>query len=283
MGNSWDIDFFNPVDNVKAFVKMRGDLNPEKAAIGWYGGTIYSVVGQYETMKPLCRFEGFGISVHKPIDGGAFQHIHKEVVYYKDFRTNQIIDEWDNVLTGEKVKVYHTHNDPVNSIMKPEFEQVFGDGSKMSFPFLMEWTTFGDDAQAFMPFVTRWPSLIKVDEWPRESPGSWVRVGEFLQTDVKLSQLKDESLTKVPYTGCWYRIGPWLPWMLMDQKEGHLFYAARTHSIDTIGDLPKDLLAFSEKNYPSFLEPEFEWKEPNVTSFETFLAEATPQPPRRMF
>jgi Protein of unknown function (DUF1838). len=79
-------------------------------------------------------------------EDGSIRRLNKEVIFYTDSRTGQMIDEWTNPWTDEEVKVVHVANDPFNYtisewlILAPED---FGGGKKRrtkkdSFAFSLE-------------------------------------------------------------------------------------------------------------------------------------------------
>jgi hypothetical protein len=43
-------------------------------------------------------------------------------------------------------------------------------------------------------------------------------------------------------------------------------------------ELPNDIRAYTEKNFPIFMEAPEKWTAPNVTSFEVYKQENKPQP-----
>ncbi len=83
---------------------------------------------------------------------------------------------------------------------------------------------------------------------------------------------------KVPYSGSWQKVAPWHPWMLMDNREGGLLGITSVFSMDGVENLPPEVLAYTEKHYPKYLEAPKEWQEPNMTTWETYAAERTPVP-----
>jgi hypothetical protein len=39
------VDFRDPAQNLRAFVKLMGDLDPGKVAYSWFGGHIFAYIG----------------------------------------------------------------------------------------------------------------------------------------------------------------------------------------------------------------------------------------------
>ena len=84
-------------------------------------------------------------------EDGTIRRLNKEVIFYTDSRTGEIIHEWKNPWTDEVVKVVHVANDPFNYtisewlILAPED---FPSGEKAEprkIPLLFPWRRLGDD------------------------------------------------------------------------------------------------------------------------------------------
>jgi len=88
--------------------------------------------------------------------------------------------------------------------------------------------------------------------------------------------LRDPSLDSVPHSGSWIRLAPWLPWMMMGQSEGRLFYRCTTKSLSNLGELPPNITAYAEKNFSEYLEQHIDENEPSESSFEVYMKENEP-------
>ena len=138
----------------------------------------------------------------------------------------------------------------------------------------------GDIAMTSFDVNTRWQNVLDPKEWPRESNGrEFVRVSEYPQFVVKRADLDNwRNLKRIPQHGSWQRLGTWVPWMLMGDKPGHLFYRSHTMALNSTDDLPADIRAYTEKNFPKYLEAPESWTTPNETSFEVYKKENRPVP-----
>lgn len=275
---------FNPADpmqNAEVLARMNLGIGPN-TNLGWFKGRVFAVIGDDQVIQPLFDLEGFGANRMVPLGNGKYQSLHREVGYYKDLRTGAIMERWMNPLIGEEVAVSPIHNDPVNAVIGPTIEAKLGEGQVTEFPLRLPWTMIGDLAMTSFDVNTRWKNVLDPKEWPRESSGGeYVRVSEYLQFVVKRSDLDNwRNLERIPNHGAWQRLGTWLPWMLMGSKPGHLFYRSHTKALDSVDELPRDIRAYTEKNYPKYLEAPEKWTTPNVTSFEVYKAENKPKPPR---
>jgi hypothetical protein len=271
----------SPADNLRAYIKMTRSLDPKATTVGWYGGRVFSVIGDKQVIKPLFDVEGFGIGRTEPQTDGSYRTLWREVGYYKDLATRQIMETWRNPLNDSTCEVYPINNDPVNSVLKPTFKLGFGatqDEHTETIQFLLPWNFVGPHAMAAFDVNLDWKSPLDPKIWKRESPGERVRVSEYQQWRLDARELTDASTPSVRTYGSWNRVATWLPWMLMGQNEGHLFYRAHTLKLGRIEDLPKDILDYTAKRFPKYLNVPTVWQSPNVSSFEMYARDRKPMP-----
>jgi hypothetical protein len=216
------IDFADPVQNLRAFMRLTADVDPAKETTGWFGGHIFAVVDD-QPLQMLCGVEGFGVMRVAPQKDGTYRVFNRELAFYKDPKTDEFVDRWTNPLTGEECEVSPIHNRIVNATVAPIVRQDF-DGHMVERPFNPPWTFV--DGQAFQVFELHaaFPNPMKPDKWPRESSGPVTRLSEIFQRTCRVADLDNPALSSVPSTGTWTRVGPWLPWMLMGQAPGHILY-----------------------------------------------------------
>jgi hypothetical protein len=272
------IDFKDPAQNLKAFIKLTGDIDPAKETVGWFGGTLYAVRG-VEKLVPLIGVSGFGVMRVAPQPDNVYHVFNREFAAYTDLKSGEIVESWKNPLTDETVDVVPIHNRIVNAKVSPIIEQDF-DGHKVTFPFTPPWIAQGDKAFSLFEVHAAFPNPMKPDAWPRESAGPINRTSEMFQRMVKLSDLENPDMTGVDYVGTWTRVSPWLPWMLNGQMDGHILYRCFMNRTGKAENLPKNLLAYVEKKYPEFLKapgPDT-WGQPNDSSFTVYMGERKPQP-----
>ena len=115
--------------------------------------------------------------------------------------------------------------------------------------------------------------------WVRESTGARLPVCEMFEYVCDADELRDPSLDRVKHSGSWIRLAPWLPWMMMGQSEGRLFYRCTTRTLANLSELPPNIAAYAEKNYAEYLVEELDEDMPSESSFEVFMKENEPATP----
>ncbi len=274
------VDFRDPAQNLRAFVRLLGDLDPGKVAYSWFGGHVLALRDQ-KPAQMLCGIEGFGVLRCEPRPDGTYRVLNRELAFYSHAYSGQYLDVWRNPLTGEDCEVHPIHNRYVAAELAPIMRMDF-EGTLREFPFTPPWIVVGDDVFQTFEVHTAYPSPMKPAEWPRESPGEIMRIGEIFQRTASLAEVEDDALTSIHYTGTWTRIGPWLPWMLMGQAEGHLLYRTYMKKLYSVDELPVQLREWTAKRYPEFFEaPKLsDWGTPNDSTWGTYMKECRPKPPR---
>ena len=280
------IDFTNPMWNRDTWARIQGDLNPENQKIGDVRGVIIGVKPG-EKSKELCGFEAFLATRLVPQEDGTIRRLNKEVIFYTNPRTGEIIEEWTNPWTGEVVNVVQVANDPFNYtisewlILAPED---FGGDKKVEprkIPLIFPWHQMSPTHLSLSTDMhLHYPNAMNPEKWVRESSGPMVQVSEMMRYCVPIAEVENPKLTSVSFTGTWNRITPWMPWMLMGQEPGHTLYVGSMTGGPDHSVISPQALAYAEKNYPQFLSAPTEDYGPSHSSLEIYARTQEPAPPR---
>lgn len=280
------IDFTNPIWNRDTWARIQGDLNPENQKFGDVRGVILGVKPNEKT-KELCGFEAFLATRLVPQEDGTIRRLNKEVIFYTNPRTGEIIEEWTNPWTGENVKVVQVANDPFNYtisewlILAPED---FGGDKNVKpkkIPLIFPWHQMSPTHLSLSTDMhLYYPNAMNPEKWVRESSGAMVQVSEMMRYCAPIAEIENPKLTSVSFTGTWNRITPWMPWMLMGQEPGHTLYVGSMTGGPDHSVISPRALAYAEKNYPQFLSAPTEDYGPSISSLEIFARTQEPAPPR---
>ncbi len=270
--------------NRDAFARLQGDLDLSKQKTGWFSGTVTGV-RPGERVKPLFGFEGFSKARLVDIGDGVYQKLLREVGFYTDLATGEVLESWENPYTGETVKVVPVANDPFNHEIAPYFPEPpsYGGLNKdkpPKRPLLLNWREAGDNKVFLHSSIHLfYPSALQPEKWPRESSGPMNQVSEMFVYVIDREDLADPARTSVQYSGAWSRITPWLPWMLMGQAEGHCYYDCKMGGYDDMSVVSPKVVEYAKKHYPKYFDAPTEWVEPSFSSLENYAREQKPAPP----
>ena len=279
------IDLTDKTGNMIAAARMHGNIDPSKSRYGWYDGIVMGVAPG-GPLKNVCGFRGFGATKLVPLtDRPGWQKLHREVGYYYDLASGEIIEEMENPYTQEKVRVVHVANDPFNTIyeefypLPPNYGGLNDDNVERK-PYIKSWRVEGDRLMLEEHIHLYYKNALDPKKWIRESSGPMNRVSEMFLHVISLDEMQNEELTAVRDYGSWNRVTPWLPWMLMGQAPGHCVYNCLTAGgVETVDELPANIVEYTAKNFPKYLEPPATLVEPSLSSLEMYAIEQEPVQP----
>jgi Protein of unknown function (DUF1838)/CpeT/CpcT family (DUF1001) len=220
--------------------------------------------------RPIHLFDvdGFNIRarIETPEKDGWFLAT-REIVFYKDPKTGEVLNEWTNPMNGVKNEVFPIANDPVNSRMAKKdgaLVAVSMDGKRSFGPLPMPkeindhyvWTA---DVFPFYPLPQFEKNYTAAELFDFYVPKS-------------ARYSKDAA---VPAMVSWTRVGPWVPWMGVDKYDGAIIYHARSQRMESFELLPDWMKKLVREKYPVYatapkaVDP----AQPNATSFTAYYQE----------
>lgn len=209
--------------DAKDWVKVRSSLDGTQTFLAWTG-SIYAFVPD-EPKKRLFKIVGMNVSRCIADSDSSWNFTSRELTYYLDPNTDEILHKWENPWTGETLTVVHVANNPVEGRFKGSFPAyVNGD-----------LTTFVFD------LFSNYPNPLAED--PRfidYSPNPTYQAVELFKITVPTADLLNPDTPSVSQLFlAWDRIGPWVPWMKMGNRAGHLIYSASGLKVNSFTDLPQ--------------------------------------------
>ncbi len=230
-------------------------------------GNAYSFIPGQRPV-PLLGFEGFNIRrrIETPEKDGFFVAT-RELLFYTDPKTGEIISEWQNPFTGQTNEVFHIDNDPVNFRMRrkevSKFVMVSLDG-KLEFGEPAAPKDMGDFyiwANDIFPFYP-------LPGWEKNYTAA--EIFDFYVP--KAARYTNEPPAVL---NSWVRVGPWLPWFGMDGQEGHIVYHAHSKRWEAWDNLPDHIKAIVREKYPLYLTApqQVDPTQPNATSWSVYRKE----------
>jgi len=226
----------------------------------WHGDAFARRTGERD--KLLFKVEGMNVRAcvkdTHPDRGRGYRMVSRELLFYKDPKTGELLEEWENPWSGETVTVMHVANDPVN---------------------FASYTTGRDGKPA------RWDGMITEDSWrqnvtvplfyPNPLAGDFQAEigGTYHATEMfnflgSRKDLLDSRLdTAAAHVG-WVRMSDWLPWMKMNGRDGTLYMHTAGLKLSGFEALPEQMKREIRKNYPKYEQaPPLDDTRKNMTSW----------------
>jgi hypothetical protein len=237
-----------------------------KPAVYHWSGKIYSRVAG-EPDRLLFKAEGMNIrtciSVDDPARGKGWRLVSRELLLYLDPKNGDVVRQWDNPWTGEKLEVLHIANDPVNQ--PPQFPKS-ASGTRYSIPTLRR-----EGRWFFMPFEAPLFYTNPLQGAYQDWVGGKYHAMEIFDFAFDATEMLDlKNATAYP-TVSWVRISDFLPWMKMRGRQGQLVFNAMGNKLKSFDELPAVLKTEIASNYTIYnAPPPVDDKRPNETSWTVF-------------
>jgi len=276
------LDFTKPEDHLRAYIKMSASEEPGAETFLVYEGMTFGVTEGLQ-MQPLYGMLGFSPVRTFVLPDGTWQILGNEAAVFTDLATGQVLDTWRNpYLNNRAVKVWHLRTGPINLPINPN-KAISTGGWRLLRP-----SSYGTNG-FFMPFTERDGDLIitldaqatrknKLDPaiWKAESTGSTMRYSEHNTWRINRADVENSDMPSPPIFASWHTNKEWRPWMLMGQRQGHIYNHLIAYKVASRSQAPRVLLDYYEKNAPEFLSAPKEWTGAYLTDWDHFMRNRAP-------
>lgn len=255
------LDPDNAADALSITRKVMCSTEDGDAKTYWWHGRAYSRrMGERDRL--LFTVEGMNIractSVSDPERGDGFKLVSRELLLYKDPQTGEVLSTWDNPWTGQTVDVLHVANDPVNFTMY----ETGRDGR----PIRWEATTEGDRWWQTNTVPLFYPNPLAGD-YQKEIGGTY-HATEMFNFMGDVDSVLDESSSDANVQVGWVRMSDWLPWMMMEGRDGIIYMHTAGRKLESWDDMSDLMKQEIREHYPDYVEPPpLDDQRPNETSW----------------
>lgn len=243
----------NADDAFKMRTKIFCSLKKGEHSVYWWEGTVYSRI-RGEKDRHLFNVQGMNIRQCQPFKdetrGIGSRSVSREVMFFTDVETGEVMRTWNNPWTGEEVEIIHVANDPVNS-RAPGWSRDEDGKPKAEFNMRVVNNVAFQGGGAARLFYTN-PMAGDYQDFV----GNNYHASEFLTAAVPIDDLTDEDATSVQDSVIsWGRISGWLPWMKMRSRDGLLVFYTGGMRLNNWDELPDVMKAEIRTNYPAYMAP----------------------------
>ena len=235
--------FDDPVEEFRAHMRMERDLVEQQGTtLTWYHWIVFIIPGGRRP-EPLIRYEGIEFSYFRSLGNDNYRiHAHN-ISLPRDLETNAFTDTVLNPITDERVDVPVSLllNDPGTIGGPSGFRNLSGDGSVQD---------------VYRQFRIE-NDLIKLDS-VRSAPPDWpaTHIENSCQW-VEFDLFANETITSLPVHFCGHYAYEYPKWLNMPEGTGHLAGFWDGKKVNSVAELPREMLDRLEREYPELLEPQW--------------------------
>ena len=260
------LDITNPDDIVKMDRKIASSLKDGEEIVYYWEGNVYTRIAG-EKDRHLFTYWGMNIRSSKgyqdPVKGYGWRHVSREVLFYLDPKTNEVVRTWKNPWTQEEVDVVHIANDPVNS---RGISWARDDRGPAQFR--------GKILEDKINFTTEVPLFYAnplAGDY-QEFVGGTYQAMEIFNFIADADDLLDASKSITSPVIAWSRISKFLPWMKMGDRQGYMIFSGTGKKLrGGYAAMPEGIKKEIALNYPIYKNaPPTDDTRPNETSWTDF-------------
>jgi hypothetical protein len=254
------MNFDDPNKLIHAIAKLRGSTDGA-AVLWWYRGCQYGVIDQVKTL--LWQVEGAQLGKFVEAEGGALEHVFRDVMFYLDAETSELLTTYTNPFTGET-------NEPPVMRMGPFRIRHSVTGADVVLPEGMppgamevEWhyepaVVQGGEVLIRETGSTRIANHMKDSGKPGISTKDHFMINDFFTLSGMVADIENDSLPSAPARTSYQSINEWTPWLGMGDRPGFVFGSGTSRKLKSTDELPGRLAALIDQHEPGFFsDPDF--------------------------
>ncbi|MCY3941944.1 MAG: DUF1838 family protein [Gammaproteobacteria bacterium] len=264
------LDLNDPVSRFRARVKVFGSLAEEtvhRVSRGHVWGYVHE-----GNLEPLFSMINYNVTRWRQAEEHKFVATMNETALFTRFDTDEVINHWDNIYTGETVEVQHYFTGPIT--VENTLEGTITDETATMKPKNMEWWTVG--GRLFIPIRSqfRFPNPLRPEVWPKASVGPIFHWDSFMFLMAELADVENPELARAPAISHYQETLNWNHWMLMGQRPGRQLSRGYGCKLDSLEEMPANLRAVLEEHAPEMFDLE-NWTEVR-DDMKEFIKNRTP-------
>lgn len=275
---SSEFDYANPIDNLYAFGKIWAGY--EQPQYGAYHGVMYARVPG-RAHEPLFGYTGTGVMQARTESNGDLSIRGKETGFFTDLASGEVIEEWLNPFTGERITPFNFINtvggrftttiprfafggaDDEPTISNHGLNKSVSESDEI--PFILPFESYGDDLLLSWDYAHGYTNPVTKDKWPKAHTSEKISPSEHFTFHMSKAALENRDIPSVRFVAGFSRVSEWWPWMRMGgnkYQDGTLFGRMFSHKgLSGYQDIPPKLLAYIEKHHPESLEIPNNWNQ----------------------
>ena len=232
----------SPEEHLDAIVRLIGSRKEENVP-WWYLGIVYAQQ-EGQPPLPLFRIEGAETYWFRHGGDGTYWLSARTLTFIRDFKTKEMIREFDNPLTGEM-------NDVKPNILGSTDAQHYTPQGILS-----SWVKSSEEATGSLAFNWRivGPTVFLIkDRGLPEAPQPWL---EAQTPSAPVDAFFDADRDSLPSFFTSTYLAPYPEWMEMGDRPGHVVWHSSGGKLASVNELPAEYLERARAEHPEQLSAE---------------------------
>lgn len=202
---------------------------------------------------PLYTMNNLNIRRWDPQSDGSYKVKVFECGTLSKFDTEEPLDQWDNPITGERIKAHHFRGGPLSLTVGSDGSISTGAAATVK-PEPLNFQFIDDSIYMLQASAFSYPNSFQPDEWPKESSGTQAFWDSHYIYMSKIDDVTDPETTQAPAYIQLQNMTSWSPWLRMGQTPGRSWGRGFGEKIASVDDVPAFALADFERRHPQIFD-----------------------------
>ena len=247
------LDLEDPASRARIRAKIQGSA-AEETLHGLAQLHLYAYLNDGNA-QPLLTMWNYTVTQWQPQSATSYSMRHYETGIYTKFNTQEVLEVWENPVTGEQREVWPFIGGPIKGELGPD--GMVTDENATVKPESLGIQVVGD--KVFVPAQSsfNFPNPFNPEKWPKEAAGPIYYWDSYSTVSALLKEVADPKLDRVNSTLQFQNLVSWHPWFGMGDRGGRSFGRAFGTKLENgFDDVPKFLQVALEKQTPEILNVE---------------------------
>ena len=250
------LDLEDPAVRARVRAKVSGSAVEEKV-YKFYRLHLYAYMHS-GNLQPLFTMNNLNVTLCSPLDNNQYAFKVFEAGVYCKFDTDEVLESWENPITGEVREPWTFIGGPLNVKLGPDGVETPPEATVHPDALRME--TYG--GLVFVPVASHfsYPSPFDPDKWPKESPGPVHYWDSLFVHAAKLEDVANPNIDNAPAFCQFQNLVSWGPWVGMGGHAGRSYGRAYGAKLSSVDELPSAARRSLELKAPQIFDVE-SWTE----------------------
>ena len=246
------LDLEDPAVRARVRAKVSGSAGEEKV-YKFYRLHIYAYMHD-GNLKPLYTMNNLNVTLCRPLEDNYYAFKVFEAGVYCKFDTDEVLESWENPITGEVREPWTFIGGPLNVKLGPDGVETPPEATVHPTALRME--AYG--GMVFVPVASHfsYPSPFDPEEWPKESAGPVNYWDSLFVLASKVEDVANPDIDNAPAFCQFQNLVSWGPWVGMGGIAGRSYGRAYGTKLSGPDDLPPGARRSLELKAPKIFDVE---------------------------
>ena len=240
----------DPAARAALLAKIKGSLSEE---------TVYTFCRLHlylwlndGNLKPMLTMQNLNAGTWRKLPNGNYSGTVHEVGVYTAFDTDEVLEYWENPVTGEKREIWQFVGGPLSVEFGPS-GIITGPEATLK-PKEMRMDVLGDKLIVPSQSAFSFPNPFKPDKWPKEAGAPMYYWDSHYMFSANVSDVLNPDIASAPSTVQFQNLVSFHPWLGMGSTPGRTYGKALGAKLRSLDDVPKAARAAFEKKTPEIFD-----------------------------